>query len=158
MCCFVFLFRAPLSWRIIRFLIHEKTFSLFSGEPWYRFLMSATRENYHDGMLGVSNRHISKSAFTHYLSCGILIANTEFVDEASNSINCFKVIHVFFFGRKYSYKGRISFGPRTPGAVERSAARVGLICDKSSSTAAAAAQQQQQHSRAAAAAAARRRR
>ena len=43
-------------------------------------------------------RNISKSAFTHYLSFGILIAKTEFVDEAPNSINCFKVIHGYFFG------------------------------------------------------------
>ena len=104
------------------------------------------------------SRHISKSSFTHYLSFGILIANTEFVDEAPYSMNCFKVIHGCFFWSLRIPREESPLASRTPGAVERSAARVGLICDKSSSTAAAAQQQHSSSSRAATAAAAQRRR
>ena len=39
------------------------------------------------------NGRISKSGFTYNLGFGILIANTEFVDEVPKSINCVKAIH-----------------------------------------------------------------
>ena len=73
-------------------------------------------------------RHISKSAFTYSLIFGILIANTEFVDEATNSINCFKVFH----GKKMAVKlspWEESFRPSLPPSVaELTLASVLLDC------------------------------